>query len=275
MTPEEIRRMLHTDFARSLQKPFRAAVQEYRLIQPGDKIAVCISGGKDSMLLALLMQDLQRTIAYTLVFLTMDAGFSEKTLEQIKATAEYFSLPLEIFHTNVLQVAQRHAGQHPCFLCSKMRRGYLYTEAQKRGCHKIALGHHYDDAIETILMGLLYGGQVQTMLPRLRARRYPGMELIRPLYFIREKNVEDWATQCNITFPVCDCPARQLENDTQRVKIRRLIGSLSEENPQVPANIFNAVKNVDATKILGWRDEAGRHSFLDQFSDDYVPPKGR
>lgn len=275
MTSNEIRRALHTDFARSLRKPFRAAVQEYRLIQSGDKIAVCISGGKDSMLLSLLMQDLQRTVEYTLVFLTMDAGFSSETLEQIQTTAEYFSLPLEIFHTNVLQVAQRHAEQHPCFLCSKMRRGYLYSEAQKRGCNKIALGHHYDDAIETILMGLLYGGQVQAMLPRIQARNYLGMELIRPLYFIRQKNIEDWAAQYSITFPVCDCPARRLKKDTRRVQIRRFIASLAEENPQITANIFNAVKNIDTAKILGWRDMVDKHSFLDQFPDDYVPPKGR
>lgn len=274
MTSAEIRHTLHTDFARSLWKPFRAAVQEYHLIQSGDKIAVCISGGKDSMLLALLMQELQRIIDYTLVFLTMDAGFSSKTLEQIKATAAYFSLPLKIFHTNVLQVAQRHAEQHPCFLCAKMRRGYLYTEAQKCGCHKIALGHHYDDAVETILMGLLYGGQVQAMLPRIQAQHYSGMELIRPLYFIREKTVKDWVMRCDITFPVCDCPARQLKSDTRRVQIRQLIESLAAENPQVTANIFNAVKNVNTAKILGWQDTTGKHSFLDKFSDNYVPPKG-
>ena len=145
-----------------------------------------------------------------------------------------------------------------------MRRGHLYTEAQRRGCNKIALGHHYDDAIETVLMGLIYGGQVQAMLPRVKAKNYAGMELIRPLYLTREKAVQAWADFCGLTFLPCDCPAKTLENDTKRAEIKALIASLAAGNPQVEANILNAVKNVDTAKLIGWRDENGRHSFLDR-----------
>ena len=141
---------------------------------------------------------------------------------------------------------------------------YLYAEAKKRGCNKIALGHHYDDAIGTVLMGLIYGGQVQAMLPRVKAKNYEGMELIRPLYFTREANVVEWAEFCGLTFLPCDCPAKKLENDTKRAEIKQMIASLASRNPQIEANIFNAVKNVDTGKLLGWRDENGRHSFLDR-----------
>ena len=164
----------------------------------------------------------------------------------------------------MLRVAGNHAADHPCFLCAKMRRGHLYTEAQRRGCNKIALGHHYDDAIETVLMGLIYGGQVQAMLPRVKAKNYAGMELIRPLYLTREKSVQAWADFCGLTFLPCDCPAKTRETDTKRAEIKALIAALAADNPQIEANILNAVKNVDTAKLIGWRDENGKHSFLDR-----------
>ena len=264
MTARDIRRTLQSEFVRTLRKPFVDAVKEYDMVQAGDRIAVCISGGKDSMLLALLMQDLQRTVDFELIFLAMDPGYAPAGRAHLEENAARLGLPLEIFQTNVLRVAGNHASEHPCFLCAKMRRGHLYAAAQKRGCNKIALGHHYDDAIETVLMGLIYGGQVQAMLPRVKAKNYPGMELIRPLYLTREKNVQAWADFCGLTFLPCDCPAKTLENDTKRAEIKALIASLAAGNPQIEANILNAVKNVDTAKLLGWRDENGRHSFLDR-----------
>ncbi len=240
------------------------AVQEYGLVQAGDKVAVCISGGKDSMLLALLMQDLQHTVDFELLFLAMDPGYAPAGRAHLEENAARLELPLEIFETNVLRVAGNHASEHPCFLCAKMRRGHLYTEARKRGCNKIALGHHYDDAIETVLMGIIYGGQVQAMLPRVKAKNYAGMELIRPLYLTREKAVQAWADFCGLTFLPCDCPAKTLESDTKRAEIKALIASLAAGNPQIEANILNAVKNVDTAKLVGWRDENGKHSFLDR-----------
>ena len=194
----------------------------------------------------------------------MDPGYAPAGRAHLEENAARLELPLEIFETNVLRVAGNHASEHPCFLCAKMRRGHLYTEAQRRGCNKIALGHHYDDAIETVLMGLIYGGQVQAMLPRVKAKNYAGMELIRPLYLTREKAVQAWADFCGLTFLPCDCPAKTLENDTKRAEIKALIASLAAGNPQVEANILNAVKNVDTAKLIGWRDENGRHSFLDR-----------
>ena len=264
MRAADIRRTLQREFVRTLRRPFVEAVREYDMVQAGDKIAVCISGGKDSMLLALLLQDLQHTVDFELVFLAMDPGYAPAGRAQLEANARQLELPLEIFETDVLRIAGNHASEHPCFLCAKMRRGHLYTEARKRGCNKIALGHHYDDAIETVLMGLIYGGQVQAMLPRVKAKNYPGMELIRPLYLTREKNVQAWADFCGLTFLPCDCPAKTLENDTKRAEIKALIASLAAENPQIEANILNAVKNVDTAKLIGWRDENGRHSFLDR-----------
>ena len=264
MTARDIRRTLQSEFVRTLRKPFVDAVKEYDMVQAGDRIAVCISGGKDSMLLALLMQDLQRTVDFELVFLAMDPGYAPAGRAHLEENAARLGLPLEIFETNVLRVAGNHAADHPCFLCAKMRRGHLYTEAQRHGCNKIALGHHYDDAIETVLMGLIYGGQVQAMLPRVKAKNYAGMELIRPLYLTREKAVQAWADFCGLTFLPCDCPAKTLENDTKRAEIKALIASLAAGNPQVEANILNAVKNVDTAKLIGWRDENGKHSFLDR-----------
>ncbi len=264
MTARDIRRTLQSEFVRTLRKPFVDAVKEYDMVQAGDRIAVCISGGKDSMLLALLMQDLQRTVDFELIFLAMDPGYAPAGRAHLEENAARLGLPLEIFETNVLRVAGNHASEHPCFLCAKMRRGHLYTEAQRRGCNKIALGHHYDDAIETVLMGLIYGGQIQAMLPRVKAKNYAGMELIRPLYLTREKNVQAWADFCGLTFLPCGCPAKTLENDTKRAEIKALIASLAAGNPQIEANILNAVKNVDTAKLLGWRDENGRHSFLDR-----------
>ncbi len=264
MTAQEIKRTLQREFVRLLRRPFAAAVREYGMVRPGDRIAACISGGKDSMLLALLLQDLQRTVDFKLVFLAMDPGYAPAGRARLVENAARRALTREIFDTNVLRVAARHAAAHPCFLCAKMRRGYLYAEARKRGCNKIALGHHYDDAIETVLMGLLYGGQVQAMLPRMRAKNYAGMELIRPLCLVRERSVQAWADYCGLTFLPCDCPAKALANDTRRAAVKKLIASLAAENPQVEANILNAVKNVDTAKLLGWRDGAGRHSFLDR-----------
>ena len=264
MTAREIRRTLQSEFVRTLRKPFVDAVKEYGMVQAGDKIAVCISGGKDSMLLALLMQDLQHTVDFELVFLAMDPGYAPAGRAHLEENAARLGLPLEIFETNVLRVAGNHAAEHPCFLCAKMRRGHLYTEAQRHGCNKIALGHHYDDAIETVLMGLIYGGQVQAMLPRVKAKNYAGMELIRPLYFVREREVQAWADFCGLTFLPCDCPAKTRETDTKRAEIKALIASLAAGNPQVEANILNAVKNVDTAKLIGWRDENGKHSFLDR-----------
>jgi len=219
------------------------------------------------MLLALLIKDMAREVDFSFTCIAMDPGYPPEHRSHIADQASRLGLSLHFFETNVLRVADRHSPEHPCFLCSKMRRGYLYAEAQKLGCTKIALGHHFDDAIESVLMGLLYGGQIQAMLPRLPGKNYPGMELIRPLYFVREQAVSDWAEACGLHFEPCCCPVAQKGMDTKRAEIKRLIASLSADNPQIEKNILNAVKSVDTKKLLGWRDAAGEHSFLDIFED--------
>lgn len=263
----EAERLLHTAFARSLRKPFRKAIEEYGLLRSGERVAACISGGKDSLLLALLLRDLSRELPFELTCLAMDPGYTPEHRREVEGNAARLGLRLHVFETNVLRVAGNHAPEHPCFLCAKMRRGYLYAEAQRLGCNKIALGHHFDDAVESVLMGLLYGGQVQAMLPRLRSKNYPGMELIRPMYLIRERAVQEWAETAGLTFSSCGCPAAKREQDTKRAEVKALIAGLAAENPQIEKNILNAVKSVDTRKVLGWRDAAGTHSFLDSFEE--------
>ncbi len=257
--------VLQTTFARTLRKPFRQAVKQYRLLQEGDRVAVCISGGKDSMLLALLMRGLARELPLNLVYLAMDPGYAPEDRCKIEENAGQLGFPLHFFRTDILRIAGKHAPAHPCFLCAKMRRGYLYAEARRLGCSKIALGHHFDDAVESVLMGLLYGGQVQAMLPRLHSRHFPGMELIRPMYLVHEQAVDAWVAASGLSFSRCACPVVRLEQDSKRAEVKALIAELAEANPQIKQNILNAVKSVDTRKILGWRDAAGLHSFLEEF----------
>lgn len=265
----DLERSLTTTYARRLRDPFMRAVRTYGLVSPGDKIAVCLSGGKDSLMLAMLMRMLAREIEYTPVFLVMDPGYTPAYRAHLEENAAALGLPLTVFTTDVLRVTARHAQAHPCFLCSKMRRGHLYAQAQALGCNRIALGHHYDDAIESILMGLLYGGQLQTMLPRLQSANFAGMELIRPLCLVREQAIIDWMQEAGLTFSSCGCPAATRETPTSRAKVKALIASLSAENPQVEANILNAIKNVKVSGLLGWQDPTGeKHSFLDAFSGE-------
>ena len=246
----------------------RRCAEDYNMIAEGDKIAVGVSGGKDSLTLLYLLAALRRyyPVPYELQAVTIDMGLPGMDFSPVAALCEKLEVPYQIKKTEIGPIIfdYRHE-KNPCSMCAKMRRGYLYTEARKRGCNKIALGHHYDDAIGTVLMGLIYGGQVQAMLPRVKAKNYEGMELIRPLYFTREQSVIDWAEYCGLTFLPCDCPAKKLESDTKRAEIKQLIASLAANNPQIEANIFNAVKNVDTAKLLGWRDANGKHNFLDQF----------
>lgn len=264
MERKEILQAVHTCFAKKILNPVGRALKEFEMVQPGDRVAVCISGGKDSALLALLMDDYAARGGFEVRFLAMDPGYPKENRRQIEENMALLGLPLTVFETDVLRIAGTHAPEHPCFLCAKLRRGNLYAQAQALGCNKIALGHHYDDAIETVLMGLIYGGQVQAMLPRLAAKNYAGMELIRPLYFTREAAVSEWVAYCGLRFLPCACPAAQRGQDTKRAEIKALIAGLAAQNPQIEANILNAVKNVDTAKVLGWRDGAGRHSFMDR-----------
>ena len=269
-----IERSIIKKYRDELWKPFVYAVKKYELIQAGDKIAVCISGGKDSMLLGLLLQDLQHTVDFELKFLAMDPGYAPEGRRHLEENARKLDIPLEIFDTDVLRIAGSHSAEHPCFLCAKMRRGYLYAEAKKRGCNKIALGHHYDDAIGTVLMGLIYGGQVQAMLPRVKAKNYEGMELIRPLYMVREDDIKAWRDYNDLHFIQCACKftdtcttCNNEETKSKRMEIKQLIRTLKKTNPFIESNIFRSVENVNLDTVVGYKAKGVRHNFLDTYDD--------
>lgn len=260
---------LHTDFARTITRRFSRALEEYQLLKSGDRVCVCISGGKDSMLMAALFRDLERRGAYSVnvKYLVMDPGYSVRDLELIKSNIARLGAPVEYFKTEIFSHTEK-AAKNPCFLCSKMRRGHLYAKARSMDCNKIALGHHFDDIIESTLMGMIYGGQTQTMLPKLRAQNYEGMELIRPLYLIRERDIEAWRDANGLEFLQCACSVTRREEESKRKEIKRLIARLEAENPQVPQNIFRAVHGIRLDMIISYKDKDGLHSFLDNYDEE-------
>ena len=265
-------------FHKQLFSRFAKALNEYKLIEPNDKIAVCISGGKDSMLMAKLFQELKRhnKFNFELVFLVMDPGYNPENLEKIKYNAKVLNVPIQIFSSNIFENVFE-IEKSPCYLCARMRRGYLYAEAKRLGCNKIALGHHFDDVIETILMGMLYGGQVQTMMPKLHSTNFEGMELIRPMYLIREADIINWAKYNGLEFIACACKftekisVEEKENrelSSKRKKVKQLIAELKKDNAQIETNIFRSVQNVNLATIIGYKDNEGRHNFLDSYDSE-------
>ena len=249
------------------------AVKRYELVQAGDKIAVCISGGKDSMLMAKLMQELQRhsDVPFELAFLVMDPGYNEINRQKIESNAALLNIPITIFETDVFAVAN-NSDKSPCYLCARMRRGYLYKKAQELGCNKIALGHHYDDVIETILMGMLHGAQIQTMMPKLHSTNYPGMELIRPLYLVREDDIKAWRDYNGLHFIQCACKFTDTcttcndgQNHSKRQETKELIRELKKSNPDVEKCIFSSVENVNIDTVLAYKKGGIKHSFLDEY----------
>ncbi len=266
----EIERSIIKKFRRELWRKFTQAVRDYDLIQDGDKIAVCISGGKDSSLMAKLFQELHRhgRQNFDLVYLVMNPGYSEKNEALIKKNARILNLPITVFDTEIYRIVESEK-QSPCYLCARMRRGYLYSKAQELGCNKIALGHHYDDVIETILMGMLYGGQVQTMMPKLHSVNFEGMQLIRPMYLIRERDIIHWANYNELQFLHCACrfteKAETEEMDSKRKDVKKLIAALAEEDPIVESNIFRSVENVNLDTVIAWKKDGVKHHFLDGY----------
>lgn len=270
---QRVERSILTTYRKELWKPFILAVKRYELIQEGDKIAVCISGGKDSMLMAKLMQELQRhsKVHFETVFLVMDPGYNEINRRKIEQNAALLNVPITIFETDVFDVA--NSSEHnPCYLCARMRRGYLYSKAKELGCNKIALGHHFDDVIETILMGMLYGAQVQTMMPKLHSTNFPGMELIRPLYLVREEDIIHWMNYNDLHFIQCACRFTEscascggTEKGSKRAEIKDLIRELRKKNPYIEKNIFRSVENVNLNTVIGYKKNGVRHHFLDEY----------
>ena len=270
-----IERSIIKKYRKELWTPFIVAVKRYELVQAGDRIAVCISGGKDSMLMAKLMQELQRhsDVPFELVFLVMDPGYNEINRQKIESNAKLLHIPVTIFESNIFSVAN-NTEKNPCYLCARMRRGHLYSKAKELGCNKIALGHHYDDVIETILMGMLYGAQVQTMMPKLHSTNFEGMELIRPLYLVREDDIKAWRDYNGLHFIQCACKftdtcttCNNEENRSKRVEIKQLIANLKKVNPFVEANIFKSVENVNLATVVAYKKDGIKHSFLDHYDE--------
>ena len=267
---QEIERSIVKNYRKDIWGRFIKAVERYELIGDGDSIAVCVSGGKDSALLAKLLQIYQRygDRHFEVKFISMDPGYSAPNRERLEKNAAMLDIPLEIFTTNVFEAVE-DTDTSPCFICARMRRGYLYRRAKEAGCNKIALGHHYDDVIETILMSMLYGAQIQTMMPKLPSDNVEGMELIRPLYLVREQDIMAWAHYNELEFLRCACAATQkLDNrafSTKREEIKKLIAVLKESNPLVESNIFGSVENVNLRKIIGYQKDGEKRTFLDDY----------
>ena len=273
---QEIERSIIKTYRGRLWAPFIKAVKEYELIKPKDKICVCISGGKDSMLMAKLFQELKRhsDFEFEVKYLVMNPGYNEMNLNQIKKNIEILNIPAEIIDTDIFEIANNQE-KNQCYLCAKMRRGALYKLAKNFGCNKIALGHHYDDVIETILMNMLNAGSFQTMLPKLHSDNYEGMELIRPLYLIRENDVKAWAKANDLRFIMCACRFTEASsvdgeiNASKRLTTKLLIQELKKNyNQNVEKNIFSAASNVNMNKIIGFKKDGVKHSFLEEYDEE-------
>ncbi len=269
---KNIERSIIKTYRKSIWRKFVKGIQEYNLLQEQDKVAVCISGGKDSMLMAKLFQELQKhgKFAFDLVFLVMDPGYNLENRKRIEENAKLLNIPIHIFETNIFDSVV-NIESNPCYLCARMRRGYLYKNAQELGCNKIALGHHFDDVIETILMGMTYGGQLQTMMPKLHSTNFKGMELIRPMYLIREEDIIKWANANNLHFIQCACRFTEAcvyenkEGLSKRKETKELIRQLHQQNPNVEMNIFRSVENVNLNTIIAYKQNGVIHHFLDTY----------
>lgn len=270
---KNVEQSLRKKFRKTIWSKFTKAINTYELVKPGDRIAVCISGGKDSMLMAKCFQELKihNKFDFEVKFLVMDPGYSPENRKVIENNAKNLNIPITVFESDIFESVY-HVEKSPCYLCARMRRGHLYHYAQELGCNKIALGHHYDDVIETILMGMLYGAQVQTMMPKLHSTNFEGMELIRPLYLVREDDIKVWRDYNGLHFIQCACKFTDTcttcdneENRSKRVEIKELIRTLKQTNPYVEANIFKSVENVNLDTVVAYKQKNERHSFLEGY----------
>ena len=271
---EAVELSLRKKFKKSIWCKFTKAINEYELVKPNDKIAVCISGGKDSMLMAKLFQELKRhdKFPFEVVFLVMDPGYSPENRRVIEENARSMSIPVHIFESDIFDSVY-NIEKNPCYICARMRRGYLYSHAKALGCNKIALGHHFDDVIETILMGMLYGGQVQTMMPKLHSTNFEGMELIRPLYLVREDDIKHWRDYNDLHFLRCACRFTEAcaavppngDSGSKRLETKKLIAELKKTNPFIESNLFKSMQNVALNCVLSYTFKGERHSFLEHY----------
>ena len=273
---ENIEKSIRKKFHKVLFSKFAQAINQYKLVEENDRIAVCISGGKDSMLMAKLFQELLKhnKFHFELVFLVMDPGYSSENREIIEHNARLLNIPITVFESTIFDSVY-NIEKSPCYVCARMRRGYLYSKAKELGCNKIALGHHFDDVIETILMGMLYSGQTQTMMPKLKSTNFEGMELIRPMYLIREEDIKKWRDYNDLSFIQCACKFTDTctseacmtssRTGSKRLETKHIIENLKKINPYVGNNIFKSVQNVNLETIIAYKDKNGTHNFLDRY----------
>ncbi len=269
---KEIERSIIKKYRKEIWSKFVRAIQDYELIKNNDKIMVCISGGKDSFLMAKCFQEIKKhgKINFDLYFVVMNPGYNKKNLDLIKSNSKILNIPIEIFNSNIFEVVTNIGSKSPCYLCARMRRGHLYNKAQELGCNKIALGHHFDDVIETTLLSMFYGSEIKTMMPKLHSDNFPGIELIRPLYLIKENDIISWSKYNDLTFINCACKFTEKtsknELNSKRLEMKNLIKELRKSNRDIDYNIFKALDNINMNCILGFHKDGVRHSFLDDYN---------
>ena len=268
---KEIERSIIKKFRKDIWSKFVKAVAEFELIQENDKIMVCISGGKDSFLLAKCMEEIKRhgKVKFDVCYVCMDPGYNDFNRDMILDNAKILNVDLQMFESDIFDVVAS-VDRSPCYLCARMRRGCLYKKAQELGCNKIALGHHFDDVIETTLLSMLYGSEIKTMMPKLHSENFEGLELIRPLYLVKEDDVKAWAKYNGLTFLNCACRFTEEnyekdETNSKRLAMKRLISNLKKDNPNIDYNIFKALDNINMNCVLGWKNDKEKHSFLDEY----------
>lgn len=266
MKQEAIEKSIIKTYRKDIWRKFTKAVTEYNLVEENDKIAVCISGGKDSFLLAKCLQELKRhgKIHFELEFISMNPGYNEENLEAVKKNAEILGIPLVVYESNIFNSVKEMNVKSPCYMCARMRRGHLYSFAKSLGCNKIALGHHYNDVIETIMLSLLYNGEFCTMLPKLKSKNFEGMELIRPLYLVREGAIINWMNYNELRFINCACPLKS--EDSKRKEVKDLINNMRKTNEFVEYNIFKSAENVNMNQIMGYFKDDSKYNYLDDYN---------
>ena len=270
----EIERSIIKKYRKDIWSKFVKAIIDYELIQENDKVMVCISGGKDSFLLAKCMQELVRhgKVKFEAYYVCMNPGYNEKNKELILSNAEKLNIPLEMFDSNIFDVANNTTTGSPCYLCARMRRGTLYNKAKELGCNKIALGHHFDDVIETTLLSMFYGSEIKTMMPKLHSDNFPGIDLIRPMYLIKEEAIINWKKSNNLTFLNCACKfteeSSKKEDNSKRLEMKNLIKELRKKNKNIDYNIFKALDNVNLECVLGTKKNDKYHSFLEDYNEN-------
>lgn len=267
MKQEEVERSIIKTYRKDIWRKFTKAVTIYDLIKDGDKIAVCISGGKDSFLLAKCMQEIKKhgKIKFDLEFIVMDPGYSKENLEKVKKNADLLGISIKVYESTIFDSLKSMDVKSPCYMCARMRRGHLYKFAQDLGCNKIALGHHYNDVIETIMLGILYNGEIVSMLPKIKSKNFPGMELIRPLYLVRESAIINWLKYNELEFINCACPLKK--EDSKRAEVKKLIKKLRETNKFVEYNIFKSVENININQVMGYIDNDKRYNYYDDYEE--------